>query len=51
MTPKQKRNLRALPWVPLRILVIGPLWLVAILGEYAETLGEWLSGRIPGLER
>lgn len=45
-----RRNMCLIPWVVLRVMVLGPLMLLSSIGEKAHTLGLWLSFKIPGFE-
>lgn len=52
MTPERKHNLKVAPIVFLaRVPLLLPLWLLAWLGEYAESVGFWLGRKLPSFKQ
>lgn len=49
MKKSTRRNILISPIVLLiRLPILVPFWLLARIGERAETIGEWLSYYLPG---
>lgn len=52
MTPERKHNLLVAPVVFLvRVPILLPFMLLAILGDWAERAGRWLGDKLPALKQ
>lgn len=52
MTPERKHNLLVAPVVFLvRVPILLPFMVLAILGDWAERAGAWIGGYLPTLKQ